>query len=219
MMANDSMGTWVPKTELGISVMNGSVASLDEIFAAGKIIKEPQIVDKLVPVLDNELIFVGGSAGKGGGKRMTSTKRTTRMHMSGRRYTISSVACIGNKNGYIGIGKASAKENRIAIAKAVENAKLNMIPVKRGCGSWECACTDAHSIPMMAEGKVGSVKFVLLPAPKGIGLCINNEAKKMMRLAGIKDVRGKSYGNTSRPGNYAYAVFDALKKMNLHKVK
>src|SRR3989338_2115 len=218
-MANDNMQNWVPRTELGRSVLNGSVASLDDIFSSGRIIKEPQIVDKLVPMLENYLIYVGGSSGKGGGKRMTSTKRTTRMHMSGRRYTISSVACIGNKNGYIGIGKASAKENRIAIGKAVENAKLNMIPVKRGCGSWECSCTEPHSIPMTAEGKAGSVRVVLMPAPKGIGLCINNEAKKMMRLAGIKDIWSKSYGHTSSHVNYSYAVFDALKKMNLHKVK
>ena len=218
-MADDNMQNWVPRTELGRSVLNGSVASLDDIFSSGRIIKEPQIVDKLVPMLENDLIYVGGSSGKGGGKRMTSTKRTTRMHMSGRRYTISSVACIGNKNGYIGIGKASAKENRIAIGKAVENAKLNMIPVKRGCGSWECSCTEPHSIPMTAEGKAGSVRVVLMPAPKGIGLCINNEAKKMMRLAGIKDIWSKSYGHTSSHVNYSYAVFDALKKMNLHKVK
>jgi small subunit ribosomal protein S5 len=211
---NESMIAWVPKTKLGKDVMSGAVSSLDDIFLTGKIIKEPQIIDSLIPNLENELIFIGGSSGKGGGKRKTPTKRTTRMHRSGRRYGVSALACVGNKDGYIGLGKIGAQENRTAIEKSIENAKLNMIPVKRGCGSWECACGGDHSIPMVTEGKFGSVRIVLFPAPKGIGLAINNEAKKIMRLAGIKDVWSKSYGHTSSHVNYAYALVDALKKMN-----
>ena len=210
---------WVPKTALGKKVMSGEIATMDDVFASGKIIKEREIVDKLLPTLSNEIIYIGGSAGKGGGKRTTPTKRTTRMHASGRRYTISSLACIGNKDGYIGLGTASSQDNRKAIFKATENAKLNMIPVMRGCGSWECACGQSHSIPMQTEGRYGSVNVKLLPAPKGIGLCINNEAKKIMRLAGIKDIWVKSRGHTSSHINYAYAVFDALKKMNVYKGK
>ena len=217
MYKEDRLASWIPRTELGKNVMNGSVSSLDEIFTSGKIIKEPQIIDSLIPNLENELIFIGGSSGKGGGKRKTPTKRTTRMHMSGRRYGISALACIGNKDGYVGLGKISAQENRTAINKAIEIAKLNMIPVKRGCGSWECACDEPHSIPMETEGKYGSVIVVLKPAPKGIGLVINNEAKKIMRLAGIKDIWSKSFGHTSSYINYAYAIYDALKKMNRMK--
>ena len=136
------------------------------------------------------------------------------MHRSGRRYRTSAMVVIGNGDGYFGIGKSVAVENRVAIAKATENAKLNIIPVKRGCGSWECVCGSGHTIPVQIEGKSGSVRVQLFPAPKGVGLCVNNEAKKMMRLAGIKDLWTKRYGESRSRSNYAMAVFDAFKRMN-----
>ncbi|MBS3051598.1 MAG: 30S ribosomal protein S5 [Candidatus Aenigmarchaeota archaeon] len=179
---------WIPRTDLGKQVAEGKM-SLDDIFALGKKIKEPQIVDKLIPNMHSEIIFIGGSPGKGGGIKRTPTRRTTRMHRSGRRYRISAMVAIGNGNGYFGIGKAVAMENRVAIEKATINAKLNIMPVKRGCGSWECSCGGNHTIPVQVEGKSGSVRVQLIPAPKGVGLCVNNEAKKVMRLAGVNDSR------------------------------
>ena len=208
------MGEWIPKTELGKLVAEGKI-NMDEIFASGKKIKEPQIVDRLLPGLQTDLIFIGGSPGKGGGIRRTPTRRTARMHRSGRRYRVSAMVVIGNGNGYAGIGKSVSTENRVAIEKATENAKLNIMPVRRSCGSWECSCGEAHSVPVEIEGKVGSVRVRLLPAPKGVGLCVNNEAKKVMRLAGIRDVWTKRYGESRSRSNYALAIFDAFKKMNM----
>jgi small subunit ribosomal protein S5 len=204
---------WTPKTELGQEVFEGKI-SISEIFKRGIKIKEAGIVDRLFPNLQKEIVFVGGSPGKGGGSRRTPTKRTARMHSSGRRFKISSLAIVGNENGYFGIGKGEAKENKIAIRKAMENAKLNIIPVKRGCGSWECGCGEKHSIPFEIEGKAGSIRVVLKPAPKGIGLVVNDEAKKLLRLAGIKDVWCKSFGNTRSRINYMFALLDAFKKVN-----
>ena len=204
---------WKPRTELGKMVAQGAI-TLDEIFMHGKKIKEAEIVDRLIPNLQSDIIFIGGSPGKGGGIKRTPTRRTTRMHRSGRRYRTSAMVVIGNGDGYFGIGKSVAVENRVAIAKATENAKLNIIPVKRGCGSWECVCGSGHTIPVQIEGKSGSVRVQLFPAPKGVGLCVNNEAKKMMRLAGIKDLWTKRYGESRSRSNYAMAVFDAFKRMN-----
>lgn len=213
-----ALENWIPRTELGKAVAEGRITSMDEIFASGKKIKEPEIVDKLLR-LQTEIILVGSSSGKGGGKRRTPTKRTTRMHRSGRRYTVSAVIAVGNGDGYLGIGKASSLENRKAIEKATENAKLNIIPIKRGCGSWECSCGSSHSIPYEVNGKRGSVKVVLKPAPKGIGLCISDEAKKLMHLVGIKDIWSKSFGATSSRNNFVMALLDALKKINRVKLK
>ncbi len=213
-----SLENWVPRTELGKAVAEGRITSIDEIFATGKKIKEPEIVDKLLR-LQTEIILVGSSSGKGGGKRRTPTKRTTRMHRSGRRYTVSAVIAVGNGDGYLGIGKANSLENRKAIEKATENAKLNIIPIKRGCGSWECSCGSSHSIPYEVNGKRGSVRVVLKPAPKGIGLCISDEAKKLMHLVGIKDIWSKSFGATSSRNNFVMALLDALKKINRVKLK
>ena len=208
------MNSWIPKTELGKEVAEGRITSLDEIFDTGRKIKESQIVDKLLPNLQNELIFIGGSPGKGGGNKQTPTKRTAKMHRSGRRYSISAVVVVGDGNKYIGIGKSEALENRDAIEKAMEKAKLNIMPVKKGCGSWECACGEGHSIPLEIEGKRGSVRVVLKPAPKGVGLVVSNEAKKIMRLAGIKDIWSNSFGETHSRINYVDAIYKAFKKIN-----
>lgn len=211
-----TLGNWIPRTELGKAVAEGRITSMDEIFAMGKKIKEPEIADKLLQ-LRSEIILVGSSSGKGGGKRRTPTKRTTRMHRSGRRYTVSALVAVGNGDGYLGIGRASSLENRTAVEKATENAKLNIIPVKRGCGSWECACGGNHSVPYEVDGKKGSVRVMLKPAPKGIGLCISSEAKKLMQLAGVKDIWSKSFGATSSRINLAMAIFDAFRKINRMK--
>ncbi len=212
------MGDWIPRTQLGKEVMEGKISSIDEIFASGKKIKESQIIDKLLPNVRNEVIFIGGSTGKGGGKKRTPTKRTARVHRSGRRYTISATVAVGNGNGYFGIGNGHAKGNREAIEKALENAKLKVMPAKRGCGSWECACSENHSVPFTTVGKSGSVRTVLLPAPKGIGLCVNDEAKKIMKLIGIRDVWSKSYGNTGSRINFTRALYNAFKEMNKTKI-
>ncbi|MCD6557796.1 MAG: 30S ribosomal protein S5 [Candidatus Aenigmarchaeota archaeon] len=211
-------GGWIPTTELGQAVMRGEITSIDEIFARGLKIKEPGIVDKLLPNLESEIILIGGSPGKGGGIRRTPTKKTARMHKSGRRFKVSAVVVVGNRDGYLGIGKASAVEHVPAIEKATTEAKLNIIPIKRGCGSWECGCGEKHSIPFAVEGKRGSVRVILKPAPKGVGLCVNDEMKKIISLAGIKDIWSKSFGNTRSRVNASFAVFNALKKLNAMKV-
>lgn len=214
-----SLENWKPKTSLGMAVAEGRIVSLDEIFSSGKKIKESQIIDKLVPNLKTDVIFIGGSPGKGGGIKRTPTRRTARMHRSGRRYRVSAFVIVGNGDGYIGAGRSVSTEHKVAIDKATEVAKLNIIPVKRGCGSWECGCEQKHSIPAKVMGKSGSVRIELIPAPKGIGLCIPDEGKKMMRLTGIKDIWAKSFGNTGARVNYALALYDAFKKLNKMKMK
>ncbi len=204
---------WKPRTQLGKEVFEGKVNSLDEIFASGRKVKEPEIIDKLVPGLRTDIIFIGSSPGKGGGGKKTPTKRTARMHRSGRRYKISSLVVLGTV-GYLGVGKATSTEHRTAISKATQNAKLNVIPVKLGCGSWECACGGSHSVPFEVSGKAGSVRIVLKPAPKGLGLCINNEAKKALDIAGVRDIWSKDYGQSRTRINYIMAIYNAFKKMN-----
>ena len=127
---------WTPRTQLGKEVLSGKITSLHDIFSSGRKIKEPEIVDKLVPNLQTDIIYIGGSPGKGGGQKRTAIKRTARMHRSGRRYRISSVVIVGNNDGFFGIGKSTSLEHRTAIHKATQDAKLNIMPVKRGCGSW-----------------------------------------------------------------------------------
>jgi small subunit ribosomal protein S5 len=208
---------WKPKTELGKKVANGEITDIDIVFEKGWKIKEPEIVDRLLPGLERNILFIGGSPGKGGGVKRTSTRRTARMHRSGRRYRISACVVVGSP-GYIGVAKAVGVEHSSAIEKATDAAKLNLIPIRRGCGSWECGCGGNHSIPFKIRGKSGAVTVELWPAPKGLGLCIGDEIKKILNLVGIKDIWSKVLGDTRTRYSYSLAIFGALKNLNKMKI-
>lgn len=212
---------WMPKTRLGRDVSSGKIKSIEELFENGIKITEPGIVDALLPGLESDIILIGGSTGKGGGIRRTPSKRTTRMHKSGRRHHISVMVVAGNGNGYVGLGLARGLPgaHREVVEKALVKAKLNIIPIRRGCGSWECRCGTPHSIPFAVTGKTGSVRVTLLPAPKGLGLCVSDEVKKVVRLAGIKDLWCKSRGQTPSRINMIQAVFDALRKIDRYRMQ
>ncbi|MEM5871540.1 MAG: 30S ribosomal protein S5 [Candidatus Aenigmatarchaeota archaeon] len=216
-IAEKRLAEWIPKTRLGREVVEGKYKSLIEILAKGEIILEPQIVDYLVPNLKEEMIYIGGTPGKGGGIRRTPTRITARMHKSGRRFKLTAVVVVGNEDGIVGIGKASSNEHRIAIEKAIHQAKLNVINVRRGCGSWECNCGGNHSIPFKTEGKAGSVRIILMPTPVGVGLVGGEEVKKILRLAGIKDIWTKTFGMTCTRMNLAFATFEALRNLSRTK--
>ncbi len=208
---------WSPKTELGKKVMAGEIKSIDAVLESGARIVEPEILDVLVPDLRNELILIGGRKGKGGGIQRIPVKITAAMHKSGRRFTTNAFVVVGNGDGLVGVGRGSATEARNAIAKATQKAKMNIIRVKRGCGSWECECDEEHSIRFKSTGRSGSVTINLIPAPKGIGLVANAETKKILKLAGIKDMWMRSSGKTATRINTINAVFDALKKLYVYE--
>ena len=187
---------WVPRTSLGKMVQEGQVTSLQEIFTQGIKIQEPEIVDALLPNLQQEVLHI------------TLVQKQTD---AGERTRFKAVVVIGNGDGYVGIGYDKAKQVRTAIEKATISAKLHIIPVRRGCGSWECGCGESHSLPFKVTGRCGSVKVDLMPAPKGVGLVAGETPKVVLRLAGIKDCWTKTYGETRTIPSFAYATFNALK--------
>ncbi len=190
---------WTPKTRLGWDVKNGKITHIDEILKAGKPILEPQIVDILMP--DLEAVTMS----------MNVTQRVTD---SGRKGSFGAVVLVGNRAGYIGLGKAKSTEASIAINKALARAKRNIMKIPRGCGSWECQCGTEHSIPRKVRGREGSTTVELKPAPKGVGLAVNDTIKYVMILAGVKDVWGKVRGSTSNVYNTLKATMKALKSLN-----
>jgi small subunit ribosomal protein S5 len=208
---------WKPKTKLGKEVFEGKIIDIDEILKSGMKISEPEIVDKLIPDIKNDLIFIGGRTGKGGGIQRIPIKITAIMKRSGRRFTTNAFVVVGNEDGLVGIGKGSAVEARNSIEKAIRKAKMNLIRVKRGCGHWECGCDTPHSIRFKTYGKSGSVKVYIMPAPKGVGLVAGDETKKILKIAGIKDAYVKTFGNTSMRINLITAVYDALKKLYIYE--
>ena len=69
------------------------------------------------------------------------------------------------------------------------------------------------------EGKCGSVRITLIPAPKGTGLCIEKECAKILSAAGIKDIWSKTKGQTKTKVNLVKACFDALKNLSTMKTQ
>jgi small subunit ribosomal protein S5 len=208
---------WIPKTDLGRRVVKGEFSNLGEILGEGTVILEPEIVDYFIPEIEQEVIYIGGSPGKGGGIRRTATKRTARMHKSGRRFKLTALVVVGDGENIVGIGTASGREHRVAIEKATEKAKLNVIRVRKGCGSWECGCGGGHSLPFKVESKFGSVKVVVRPAPKGVGIVASEASKKVLKLAGLKDTWVRTFGHTQTRSNLVNGLFEALKNLNRTK--
>jgi len=191
-----------PKTQLGHMVKEGKITDIDEIFEKGLPIMELGIVDTLLPDLEEEVMDVN---------------LVQRMHKSGRKVNFRVIVAVGNKNGYVGLGQGKAKEVGPAIRKAVDNAKFNIIKVRRGCGDWGCVCGREHTVPFKVQGKRGSVRVTLIPAPGGVGLAIGNVGKTILGLAGIDDVWSQTMGQTQTTINFAGAIFEALKELS--KVK
>lgn len=188
---------WDPKTRLGKIIRSGKITNMKDALETGLPLRESEIVDLLLPDIQDEVIDVN---------------MVQRMTDSGRRVRFVITVAVGNNDGYVGLGQAKGKEVGSSIRKAIENAKLNIIEIRRGCGSWECGCGKPHTVPYAIKGKSGSVEIVFKPAPQGIGLATGEVAKKILKLAGIKDCWAFTNGKTKTTVNYAKAVYDALQK-------
>ena len=209
---------WKPKTSLGILVKNGQVNNIDYILDKRIKILEPEIVEALLPNLTTDLLMVGQSKGKFGGGQKRVFKQTQKKTREGNKPKFATFAVIGNGDGYVGIGYGKSKETVPAREKAIRQAKLNVIKIRRGCGNWRCGCGDAHTVPFKVSGKAGSVEIMLIPAPKGTGLIVEKECQKILRLAGIKDIWSRTEGQTRSKLNVLYACFSALQELMQFKV-
>ena len=188
---------WKPRTKLGRMILEGRVTSIEEVFMEGLKMREPEIVDVLLPDLQEEVIDIN-----------LVQKQTD----AGEKSRFKAIVAVGNRDGYVGLGSGKAKQVRTAIEKAAVDARLNITVIRRGCGSWECGCGKPHSLPFQVRAKCGGVEIVLIPGPRGLGLVASEAAKIILRLAGVKDCWTRSYGSTRTVPSFAYAVFGALQK-------
>ena len=196
-MKFDYKSEWIPKTRLGRLVQEGEITSIGEALASGLSIKEAEIIDALMPDLQDEVLDVN---------------MVQRMTDSGRRVKFRATVAVGNGDGYMGLAEGKDVQVGPAIRKAIDMAKRNIIQIKMGCGSWECGCGLEHTVPFEVKGKAGSVMVVLKPAPRGLGIVSGGTAKKVLELAGIKDVWTRSEGKTRTTINFAKATYKALKR-------
>jgi small subunit ribosomal protein S5 len=194
---------WVPKTELGRRVQSGDITSMSQAIGTGLPLREPQIVDALLSGLHDEVLDVN---------------MVQRMTDSGRRFKFAVTVVVGNGDGFVGLGRAKGKEVGPTIRRAIDRAKLQVIETLRGCGSWECGCGRAHTVPFQVHGRSGSVVVTFKPAPRGVGLAVGDVAKPILRFAGVTDAWGYTDGHTKTTVNYAQAAFQALRALSGLKV-
>ncbi len=194
---------WEPRTRLGRLVQSGSITSMSEALATRFPLREAQVVDALLPGMEDEVLDVN---------------MVQRMTDSGRRVRFSITVAVGNQNGFVGLGQFEGKEVGPSIRKAIDVAKLHVIEVRRGCGSWECGCYTPHSIPIKILGRSGSTRVLLKPAPRGVGLATGNVAKHVLRMAGVKDVWGLTRGQSRTTVNYAKATYNALSNISSFRI-
>jgi small subunit ribosomal protein S5 len=213
------LDTWKPKTRLGKQVKDGSIKDVDDVFGKGENIMEPEIADVLLPDQETDLLLIGQAKGKFGGGKRRIFRQTQKKTREGNKIHFTTCALVGNKDGYVGIGFGKSKETVPARDKSLSKAKTNLIKIRRGCGSWECNCGTPHSIPFSVEGKCGSSKIKLMPAPKGKGLCVEKECAKILKMAGVKDIWSKTEGQTKTKTNLLKALDQALKKLSAVKVQ
>ena len=194
---------WQPKTRLGRMVQAGEIETMEAALNSGLQLKETEIVDQLLPGLEDEVLDIN---------------MVQRMTDSGRRVKFRCAVVVGNRDGYVGYAEGRDDQVGSAIQKAIGVAKRNIIKVDRGSGSWEDRTDRPHSLARRTSGKAGSVTVELIPAPNGLGLAAAPTVRHILELAGIEDAWTKSYGNTRTTPNLGKATFNALKNSSRSRV-
>lgn len=131
--------------------------------------------------------------------RLVSVQRVTKVTKGGRAFGFSAIVVVGNEAGVVGQGLGKSKDVASAIAKAIEDAKKNLvrIPIVKG------------TLPHAQKGKYGGAKVNIIPAAPGTGVIAGGAVRTVLEAVGVHDVLSKSQGS-SNPHNVVKATFDAL---------
>ena len=131
--------------------------------------------------------------------RLVGVQRVTKVTKGGRAFGFSAIVVVGDENGVVGHGLGKAKEVTIAISKAVEDAKKNLVkvPIVKG------------TLPHEQLGKFGGARVYIQPASDGTGVIAGGPVRAVLEAAGVQNVLSKSQGS-SNPHNVVKATFDAL---------
>ncbi|WP_320814581.1 30S ribosomal protein S5 [Flavobacterium sp.] len=146
-----------------------------------------------------ELVKPGGLDLK---DRLVNVNRVTKVTKGGRAFGFSAIVVIGDEHGVVGHGLGKSKDVAEAIAKAVEDAKKNLVRIP----------LYGHTVPHEQKGKFGGARVNLMPASHGTGVIAGGAVRSVLESVGIHDVLSKSQGS-SNPHNVVKATFDALLQM------
>ena len=130
---------------------------------------------------------------------LVGVQRVTKVTKGGRTFGFSAIVVVGDENGVVGHGLGKSKDVSSAIAKAVEDAKKNLvrIPIVKG------------TLPHEQKGKYGGARINIIPAAPGTGVIAGGAVRTVLEAVGVGDVLSKSQGS-SNPHNVVKATFDAL---------
>jgi len=135
-------------------------------------------------------------------EKLVAVNRVAKTVKGGRNMRFSALVVVGDENGHVGCGMGKAAEIPEAIRKAVESAKRQMIEVP----------TKGTTIPHEVIGKFGKGQVLMMPAQEGTGVLAGGHARAVLELAGVKDIRTKSYGSNN-PINCVKATIEGLKQL------
>ncbi len=134
-------------------------------------------------------------------EKMIQVNRVTKVVKGGRIMGFAALTVVGDGDGRIGMGKGKAREVPLAVSKAMDEARRNMLKVSLKNGSVHHNVTGEH----------GASKVLLAPAPAGTGIIAGGPMRAVFEVMGVTDIVAKSLGSTN-PYNLVRATFDALRK-------
>ncbi len=133
---------------------------------------------------------------------VVAINRSAAVVKGGRRFSFSALTIVGNRKGIVGIGYGKAKQVQGAVEKSVKDGKKNLV---------EISLADT-TIPHMIEGRFGASLVRLIPASPGTGIIAGGSVRKVLELAGVKDILTKSFGSNN-PINLVKATLDGLSRL------
>ena len=132
-------------------------------------------------------------------EKLVAVNRVAKVVKGGRNIRFTELMGVGDENGTVGLGHGKAAEIPEAIRKATEDAKRHLIQVP----------LKGTTIPHEVKGRFGKGLVLMLPAEEGTGVIAGGPVRAVLEMAGVKDVRTKSYGSNN-PANCAKAAIEGL---------
>ena len=135
-------------------------------------------------------------------EKLIQVNRVAKVVKGGRIFGFTALTAVGDGNGRVGFGRGKAREVPLAIQKAMESARRNMITVN----------LDGHTLQYPVKSRHGASKIYMQPASEGTGVIAGGAMRAILELAGVQNVLAKCYGSTN-PVNVVRATFNGLRDM------